>query len=182
MAARARRRRRGALLMEVMLALTIFIGGALAILAAMGQAGSSLASVRIKQQAMDLARSAMSRIEAGIESAETLNGPVPEWHDEEVGAGEFEDAPPAPTGWELSIKTTPFGTGELTMVEVTAVRRIEGRADPLGSVTLRQLVRLTPQAEDRVGELDEIGREAERAAEQPSRAPVRRRGGDGGSR
>lgn len=169
------------MLLEMMLALTIFIGGALAILAAMGQAGSSLASARIKQQAMDLARSALSRIEAGIESAETLNGPVPEWHDEETGAGEFEDAPPAPTGWELSIKTTPFGTGELTLVEVTAVRRIDGRADPLGSATLRQLVRLTPQAKDRVGELDEIGREAARAAERPRAAPDRPRG-NGGNR
>ena len=121
---------------------------------------------------MDLARSALSRIEAGIETPETLNGPVPEWQDEDSTA-EFEDAPPAPTGWELSIRTTPFGgtgrgggaagSGGLTLVEVTALRRDPGRAAPAVTVTLRQLVRLGAEAEDRVGDLDDIGRAAERA-------------------
>ncbi|MBX3402081.1 MAG: hypothetical protein KF699_01585 [Phycisphaeraceae bacterium] len=164
-------RRRGALLMEMMLALAVFVGAALAILSAMGQSAASLAAAKERQRAMDLARSALSRIEAGIETAETLNGPVPEWQDEDSTA-EFEDAPPAPTGWELSIRTTPFGGagrggaiagGGLTLVEVTALRRDPGRAAPAVTVTLRQLVRLGAEAEDRVGDLDDIGRAAERA-------------------
>lgn len=169
---RGARRPRGALLMEMMLALAVFVGAALAILSAMGQSAASLAAARERQRAMDLARSAMSRIEAGIETAETLNGPVPEWQDEE-STSEFDDAPPEPTGWELVIRTSPFGGtgrggdavagGGLTLVEVTAMRRDPGRAAPAVTVTLRQLVRLGAEAEDRVGNLDDIGRAAERA-------------------
>lgn len=165
------RRPRGALLMEMMLALAVFVGAALAILSAIGQSASSLAAAKERQRAMDLARSALSRIEAGIDTAETLNGPVPEWQDEE-STSEFADTPPAPTGWELSIRSTPYGGagrgaagpgGGLTLIEVTALRREPGRAAPSVAVTLRQLVRLGAEAEDRVGDLDDIGRAAERA-------------------
>jgi type II secretory pathway pseudopilin PulG len=158
--------------MEMMLALAVFVGAALAILSAIGQSAASLAAAKERQRAADLARSALSRIEAGIDTAETLSGPVPEWQDEESDP-EFDDSPPAPTGWELTIRTTPFGGvgrggeaatgGGLTLVEITALRRDPGRAAPAVTFTLRQLVRLGAEGEDRVGDLDDIGRAAERA-------------------
>lgn len=177
------RNRRGGLLLEVMVALAIFIAAALTILGAVGDASESLESSRLKQRATDLARSAIAKIEAGIETAETLNGPVPEWRDEEASSAAFEDELPPPSGWELAVVTTPFGAGDLTMVEVTAVKRLEGSGRTVASATLRQLVRLSAAVPDQVGAVDEVTREAARGAAEAERrerrrpTPVRRRGG-----
>lgn len=175
--------RRGGLLLEVMLAVAIFIAAALTILGAVSNAAESFEASRLRQRATDLARSAIAKIEAGIETAETLNGPVPEWRDEEASATEFEDELPPPSGWELAIMTTPFGAGELTMVEVTATKRLELSGRTVASATLRQLVRLSAAAPDRVGEVDDVTREAVRGAAEAERrerrrpSPVRGSGG-----
>lgn len=174
MPARRAVRPRAAVLMEVMLSLSIFIGSALAILGAMASAAESLESSRLRQRAMDLARSAVAKIEAGIETAETLNGPVPQWRDEESSAVGFDDELPPPSGWELSIVTSPFGAGELTLVEVTATRRTEQTGRVMASATLRQLVRLSPAARDQVGEIDDVTREAARGAVEAERRERRR--------
>ncbi len=160
---------RGGLLLEVLLALTIFIGAALSILASVGNASASLETSRLRQRAIDLARSAIARIEAGIETAQTLNGPVPEWRDEEAASEASVDELPAPSGWELSIVTTPFDSGELTMMEVTASRVTERSGTILASATLRQLVRLSPAERDQVGETDDVSREAARGAAEAQR-------------
>ena len=177
--------RRAGLLLEVLLALTIFIGAALTILAAVGSASDSLDASRLRQRAMDLARSAIAKIEAGIETAQTLNGPVPEWRDEEAASEAAVDELPAPSGWELSIVTTPFGSGELTMIEVTASRTTERSGAILASATLRQLVRLSQAERDQVGETDSVSREAARGAAEAQRrersrgTPIRSGGGGG---
>ncbi len=167
-------RSRGGLLMEIMLAMTIFIGAALAILSAMASAAESLEASRLRQRAMDLARSAIAKIEAGIETAETLNGPVPQWRDEDASSQVFEDELPPPSGWELSIVTTPFGAGGLTMVEATATRRLDPSGRTLAEATLKQLVRMNPAAADRVGEVDEVTREGKRGAVEAERRERRR--------
>ena len=180
-------RHRGGLLLEVMLALAIFIGTALTILSAVAGASESLDASRLRQRATDLARSAIAKIEAGIETAETLNGPVPVWRDDDAESEEFDDELPPPSGWELSIVTTPFGAGELTMLEVTAVKRTEVSGKTVATATLRQLVRLTPAVRDQVGEVDEVSREAARGAAELERrerrrgTPVRRESGRDGS-
>ena len=173
-------REHGAVLLEVVLALTIFIGSALAILGAMGNAADAMEASRLQQRAVDLARSAMAKIEAGIESAETLNGPVPLWRDEEAGTGEFEDDVPAPSGWELEVRTEPFATGELTLVEIIATKKTASGEKTLVEASLRQLVRLSPPVSDTVGEEDAISSAAARGAAErgrPVRDGQRRRGG-----
>ena len=57
--------RRGALLLEVVLALALFVTAGIAILSMVGQSVGSLKSAREKLHAADLARSAMAKIEAG---------------------------------------------------------------------------------------------------------------------
>lgn len=146
-------RARGALLLESLLALAIFAMAGIAILTLVGQGARSVELTRERLRALDLARSAMARLEAGIDTPETLHGPVAPWGDEAGGA--FADAPPRETGWELRIETTRSEFDGLTMVTVTAQRAGAEEGGP-GSVTLRQLVRLAEQERDELGEEDEL--------------------------
>lgn len=128
-------RRRGALLLEVVLALAIFVGAGLAVLGAVERAVGSAEYVRDLHVAADLARSAISGIEVGLEDPIAMNGPVRSWEEGEgTGAG---------NGWELRVEVSPAPFDGLTLVAVTAQR--EGGVRPV-SCTLRQLVRLPRSA------------------------------------
>jgi len=172
-----RDRRRAALLLESLLAMTLFISAGLAILTMVERAVASLAMVRDLRRAADLARSALAQLEAGIAEPETLAGPVPEWEEETSGAA-FDDSPPRPSGWRLAIETSPSPFDGLTLVTVTASRsREDGAAasvEPV-SYTLTQLVRLSARAEDRAGDDGALLE----AAETGSRRPRSRIGEEG---
>ena len=149
--------RRGAMLLEVMLALAIFVMAGTAILSLVGGVMDGMARMKVSRQGADLARSAMARIEAGIETPQTLNGPVKGWSASGSAEGEAGEGP---TGWELQIDTEPTQFRSLTKVTITAVRN-EGALDrPV--YTLRQLVRLSGKGEERVGEEDPLAAEARR--------------------
>lgn len=140
--------RRGALLLEALVALAIFVAAGLAILSVMRQGSSDARAWRERMHALDLARSALSQIEAGIATSEQLNGPVPAWEDEEETTGAaFEDFAPAPSGWRLEVRTEPGGVGGATLVTVRAYRdRLNTTGNSLtnqtsgAGVTLRQLI------------------------------------------
>lgn len=167
--------RRGGILLEVMLALALLVMGSMTILGAMSQSIHSLEATRLKQQAADLARSAMARIEAGIATPDTLQGPVPAWEsDPESGADELNgDAFPdefglaagigwsEDSGWELEIDTSPSPFAGLAIVRVRALRRASLDSDRIiGQYTLEQLVRLGTLETDEAGEEDELMEEA----------------------
>jgi hypothetical protein len=82
--------RRGALLLEAMFALAIFVMAGSAVLALVGGARQSMERVALDRRAADLARSAMAKIEAGIESAQSLNGPVKPWSADPEGEIVFQ--------------------------------------------------------------------------------------------
>lgn len=175
------RRRRGSMLLEVMLALALFIGAAAAVLSIVGQAVGSLKATRERQHAVDLARSAMAELEAGIRSAETLSGPVMRWQEDgEEAGGEGRES-----GWELNVETQPTSFDGLSLVTVKAFRT-GSDPDGSGAFALRQLVRLFARDQEGVGEKDDITREAEKsAAEAASRRPappVRAKPAAGGTR
>jgi hypothetical protein len=142
-----RARWRGAVLLECMLALAIFVAAGLTIMAMMDRAASSVAETRDAEVAVDVARTAMAKIEAGIATPETLNGPVPAWRDERGAT--FDDSLPEGTGWALEISTAPSQFPELTAVTVRAVKQSKNAEEELASYTLHQLVRLAPKAERR---------------------------------
>jgi hypothetical protein len=139
---------------------------ALVILSAMGQAARNVEVTRLELEGLDLARSAIAKMEAGLKSAEELRGPAPVWsqYEAEPGAAAFEDELPEPSGWELEIQTEPSQFPGLTLVEVTAVRRDEATGESGFGTTLRQLVRLRAREDDTIGEQDEIGEAADRGA------------------
>lgn len=67
------RLRRGAVLLEIMVALAIFVGAGAVVLGSVININRSLAASRDRQVAIDIARSKMAELEAGITTAERLN-------------------------------------------------------------------------------------------------------------
>lgn len=159
---------RGALLLEVILALAIFVMSGIAILTMVERTTAGVVRSRDAARAADLARSTMARLEAGLGSARTLDGPVRSWaeagqrEDEfAVGVGDIVRANEAP--WEVQIETAPSEFEGLTRVTVHAFRRAARNTDRFAaSYTLRQLVRLGGGPEDEVGREDSLLEEARR--------------------
>lgn len=159
--------RRGALLVEVVLALAIFVMAGGAIVNLLSQSMLGVDRSREQARAADLARSAMAKIEAGIETPQTLSGPLERSEEGATQAGR---------GWELEIDTDASQFRGLTRVTVTALKRSPSGAAVEASFKLVQLVRLGSKGEDSAGEEDSITERARRGME---RAPSR---GEGGGR
>lgn len=136
-------RRSGSVLLEVVVAITVFIGASLAVMASVDRAVTALERTRGVQRAADLARTAMSQMEAGLATPVTLNGPLSVWQ-----MGEPNAVPYSGGGglgeWELEIQTEPSEFLGLTKVTVTALHHRAGGVSVDWSYTLRQLVSLSP--------------------------------------
>jgi len=136
--------RRGALLIEGMVAVAVFVAAGLAILAAMRGAAHEARRERDLLRAMDLARSAMASMEAGLATPEQLDGPVPRWTEESAG---FDDAPPEPSGWSIQIDTDTSSFEGLARITVRVSRAAAGSGDPIELYALHQLLRLDSPGE-----------------------------------
>ncbi|MBM4108612.1 MAG: hypothetical protein FJ255_07340 [Phycisphaerae bacterium] len=118
-----RRIRHGGVLLEVMLAVALFVAAGLAVVSASDRASMASEHARLAVRAGDLARSAMALIEAGLATPESLHGPVRSWRSI---AGAVDEGPvaegPAPDerGWELQIQTEPLALDGLVKVSVEA--------------------------------------------------------------
>lgn len=147
--------RRGQLLLELLLSVAIFVAAAITISSIVRRAQDSLRQTRDQHVAADLAQSALARIESGLATPESLNGPVPDWPSDDPDAPTgFDDAPP--TGaWRIEIATEASAFPGLTRVSVTARR--DDPTLPPASFTMHQLVRLGQNAVDTVGR-DAAGR------------------------
>ena len=172
--------RRGWLLLEMMIALAIFVGTAFVVLGSIGQGISAVQRTRERARAVDLARSTMAKLEAGLGTATNLSGPVPAWQasdepadgadqfDENAVAG-FADAPAPPTLWEVEVSTIPGQFPGLTHVAVTVVKHDAPDSDGVAiSFTLHQLVRLATAPADSVGGVDALTTKAEKGARSES--------------
>jgi len=145
--------RRGALLLELIASIAIFIVGGLAILAVLRQSTDAVVRAREGERASSLARSAMAAIEAGIVEPDMLSGPVLGWSDgwllaetpggwgEESGA--FEDRVPTASEWTLEVRAEPSEFAGLEVVTVRAFRGSDPERGGGATYTLRQLVRTT---------------------------------------
>jgi Tfp pilus assembly protein PilV len=145
--------RRGALLLECLLAAAVLAAFGIAILGIIGRSQDAAQRSRWEAIAADLARSAMAKIESGAARAESLQGPAYrtlERSDDRGGTQGQGDA----SLWELDIQTEVSEFEHLTHVAVRAYRkRGEGSKDEVVSYTMHQLVRLDqPQTTARGGE------------------------------
>lgn len=169
---------RGALLLEVMLSLALFVSAGIAILVLVHQSMMDVQRTQQARQAASIARSAMARIESGIDDPQTLAGPVRVWdgRDDALGANAFNDPgfDDAMLGtlesdvdplWELEVESNPSQFEGLNTVRVRALRRAVPGGDRItASYTLYQLVRLTTREEDVAGEDGRLLDEALRGA------------------
>ncbi len=114
---------RGLVLLEVLLAISIFVISGLVILSALAEGVELQRQTRDRQRLVDLARTAVALIESGAATAETLNGPVRAWPASLTDSASSSEPPPAGgPRWELRIQTQPWGGGGLTLLTVEALR------------------------------------------------------------
>lgn len=146
--------RRGVILLEILLALALFVMVSLMLLSVINQTLDGLGRSRDRLIAADRAESALAMIESGLARPETLNGPVTPWQpeaDDSMTGIDPDDVPPpadAAPAWALEIKTEPSEFDGLTLVSVRAYRVDETGSEYDGSpsATLRRLVRLSAAA------------------------------------
>lgn len=173
--------RPGSILLECMIAVAIFVAAATTIYSVVVQSLNAAERTARIERAADLARGAISQIEAGIATPETLNGPVPEWRDDRDGS--FDESA-TPSAWELQIETEPSEFEGLTMVKVRAVLMDPPGSDRVvASFQLSQLVQMSPQVGEQAEE-DPLNEAARRGAANEARQPARRpanRGRGGGT-
>ena len=145
--------RRGGILLEVLVALTLFVGAALAILSATGQARRSVEQAGVLQRAVDLATSRMAELEAGLISDADLREGFTESRPE---FGEFMPSE-VPERLRIEVRTSRSPYDGLTLVELDVLDSeafaVDGGARVL--FTLKQLVRLRDRPVEEY-ELDEM--------------------------
>lgn len=168
--------RAGIVLLELMVAIALFVGAGLAITNALSMGIDSAIRSERTVAASDIARSAMAKVQAGIATPQTLSGPLVDWdEDENVWEGDrlvnADDLPPGgrttgpvrTSGWVLSVNTEPSSFDGLSEVVIEVRREDAGEDDP-PSASLRRLVRLRDAPEDTAGDIDALVGEAERGA------------------
>lgn len=116
-----RRTARGALLLELLIALAIFVAAGLTVLAVIRQSVGDARAVDLQLRAQDLVYSSAARIAAGISTPEQEHGPVPVWSDDASGEG-FDDRPPAASGWSIRVETSRSGFGDASLIRISALR------------------------------------------------------------
>lgn len=174
-------RRAGIVLLELMVAVALFVGAGLAITNAMTLGVDSAIRAEREIAASDIARSAMAKIQAGISTPQTLSGEPVAWDEDEtvwegdrlvsaddLPAGRSTTGPVRTSGWVLSVNTEPSSFDGLSSV-IVEVRRADAADDSLPEATLKRLVRLRDAPEDTAGDIDALVGEAERGSPRRNR-------------
>ncbi len=121
-------RRHGLLLLEMVIALAIFVTVGTLILSNIRQALLSTSYAKDIVRAQDFAASIIAMIETEMDTPENLNGPLPEWDpDEGYFGGALASASAMGFGatgenWIVEIETAPAGVPGFTSIIVTVSR------------------------------------------------------------
>ena len=134
--------RRGAVLLELLVALAIFVVAATTLLATFGDVIASLDRGAVQSRAVDLARTRMSEIEAGLVATEDLRSegrsrPAAAGGGSSRDRGEVRD----PDGLFVETSVTMNEFPNLSLVEIRVYDGVRSAA----RFTLRQLVELPRQ-------------------------------------
>jgi hypothetical protein len=154
-------RRRGGILFEIVLAVALFAGAAAYTLASVRSVFSTLDQTRRRQGAVDLARSKLAELEAGlINIADLRSG---------LGATTIDLAEQQQNlrkagqpSWTFALKTSRTEFTGLSLVELTVREDASGDESGTVSYTLRQLMPLReidPEAYERDDLLEGLGDE-----------------------
>ena len=137
-------KRRGGLLLEVMISMALFIGAALVILRVMGDARTSLQRSAVLQQAVDLAMTRIGELELGLVSLADLRAMGRQER------GEFDDleASTEPLGIRVRTERTQWDGLVLLELDVLDPDRTNPSGGDLVVHSVRTLVRLTDATYD----------------------------------
>jgi hypothetical protein len=125
--------RRGGILFEIVLSVALFAGAAIFTLGAVRSVIATLDQTRRRQEAVDLARSKLAELEAGLINLADLRGGAAA-HD---GRSDTIENP----AWLFDLKTSRTEFTGLSLIELTV--REDAASDERGvSYTLRQLLPL----------------------------------------
>lgn len=146
--ASAPRRRCGAILLEILIALSLITGGGMLILGVIGNAYSFQARARRMEFATDLARSKLAELEAGFVGIGDLDhGVIETVGSIELDGGGFSMAEASET-WLVEVETIRSSFEGLTEVVVTVSLDAPDSDPGAPLATARQLIRLREVAVD----------------------------------
>jgi len=150
------RRHRGAILLEVLLAIGLFAGAATFCLGVTKSLFSAFDRTDRRRMAIDLARSKLAELEAGLITVQDLRG---EWSGGVGSRADDDERETAAFGpiWEIDVNTTQTEYRGLSLIEltITAVPPDGVPESHVVSFTLRQLVALREQ-DPEAYEMDEM--------------------------
>ncbi len=150
------RRPRGAILLEVMLAIGLFVGAAAFCLGVTKRLFWALERADHRRLAIDLARSKLAELEAGLITVQDLRG---EWSGGVGSRPDDDERAGAVAGpsWEIDAITTRTEYRGLSLIELTITEvPPDGGVESHGvSFTLRQLIALREQ-DPEAYEVDEM--------------------------
>ena len=132
------RQRCGSILLECLLALALLVAAGVTVLGAMDRATSAAARMADEKDAADIAASAMSQIECGVLSIESVQGHSSKWR-----TGVHERAE-----WYVGVESEPTEFTGLTLVTLRVYRGSPGTtgSGEIPVATLQQYVRLSSQS------------------------------------
>lgn len=137
-----RPRRAGFVLLDLVLALAMFVVGGLAVLSQLDFGARRIIDAEHRMGAAGVARTALALLESGAMSDRELSGPASEW-----ASPISEAAGPDPRAeWVCEVALEPSEWAGLTLATVR-VRRVPAGAEGAGTpvlATLRQLVPMEP--------------------------------------
>lgn len=127
--------RRGFVLLDLVLALAMFVVGGLAILSQLDFGARRIIDAEHRMGATGVARTALGLLEGGAMSDRELTGPASAWASPATESAGFD----APSDWMCEVDLEPSEWPGLSLATVR-VRRLEASGEGPVLATLRQLV------------------------------------------
>jgi len=145
--------RRGAILLEVLISLALFAGAAAFALRAASQALTRIDRARSQARAMDVARSRLSELEAGLVSLRTITGD--DGRVEQIGSRDWRDQPSSWDAWEVSVRVARTEDSGLSLVTITVTNEgsVAASADAV-TIVLSEIVRISREDAEEFEEND----------------------------
>lgn len=131
----------GFVLLDLVLALAMFVVGGLAVLAQLDFGARRIIEAEHRLGAAGVARTALALLESGAMSDRELTGPAGEWATPGVGASGFEPQ----AEWVCEVEVEPSAWPELDLATVR-VRRVPARSENENTPVLATLRQFVPGA------------------------------------
>jgi type II secretory pathway pseudopilin PulG len=127
----------GGILLELLLAIALFVGGAVLVLGAMRSAVDGARRADLRARAMDLAQSRIAELDAGLIAVGDLDGDELAGDDlagDDLGSSDGATARGSDSDLAVSLELLPLGTGERVVLARATVRARDGGDDGSGTI------------------------------------------------